>query len=137
MSVPRRYGYDIACYRADSPFPPRPPYDASCGMYFEVTILEQEPQSDADSNDSDWSPTPIIGVGFCGEFSDLSQSCVGWRTWSVGYHGDDGGLFEGKPYAKRYTGHTFGPGDTVGCGIDYSLEEYFFTRKGEVIGMLP
>jgi len=54
-------------------------------------------------------------------------------TW--GYHGDDGMKFElvqsskvGVPYAT-----TYGPGDVVGCGIDFEHGTIYYTKNGVVL----
>ena len=77
-------------------------------------------------------PPPIVTLGFCGEFCDLVEAHPGWNAWSVGYHGDDGAVFEESPRSDT-DGSAFGPGDTVGCGIDYNRGEYFFTLDKEVV----
>ena len=76
----------------------------------------------------------IVTLGFCGEFCELAQAHPGWNAWSVGYHGDDGIVYEESSFRGKKTGRTFGPGDTVGCGIDYDRGEYFFTLDQEVVG---
>lgn len=110
-------------------------FTRSLTMYFEVSILSNESPSNTRFQDP-YYRDPVIDIGLCGEFSDLSDSRVGWRAWSVGYHGDDGAIYEGSVVAKHPTAHTFRPGDTVGCGISYSSKEYLFTRGGKVIGTL-
>lgn len=58
----------------------------------------------------------------------------GWDDHSYGYHGDDGGIFHGQgEMIKRY-GPPFGPGDTVGCGLEYSSKKIFFVKNGEFLG---
>ncbi|KAF2807187.1 uncharacterized protein BDZ99DRAFT_465114 [Mytilinidion resinicola] len=124
---------DIICLRADHPLPPRPfPPDDPKSVYFEMKIFETETQTDPDSKDSDLLP-PELAIGLRGEFSDQSGAHVGWRTWTVGYHGDDGRVYEHNYPVSSDTGRKFGPGDTVGCGVDYSAEEYFFALRSEVI----
>jgi hypothetical protein len=122
------------CLRADFPFPPRP-----FGMgdqevvYFEAKILAPESSADAETELPE-SHKPVIYIGFSGEFTDNSNAAPGWRVWAAGYHGDDGIVFE-NPYLHRSrTDEKFGVGDTVGCGIDYEAEEYFFTCNGRVVG---
>ncbi len=82
------------------------------------------------------SPAPIVTLGFCGEFCELAQAHPGWNAWSVGYHADDGCVYAENSCTAdcTETGPTFGPGDTVGCGIDYNKGEYFFTLNKEVVG---
>lgn len=60
----------------------------------------------------------------------------GW--WSAfapswGYHGDDGRKFEyvdtkeeGVPYCE-----TYGPGDIVGCGVDFMKGTIYYTKNGK------
>jgi hypothetical protein len=122
------------CLRADFPFPPRP-----FGMgdqevvYFEAKILAPESSADAETELPE-SPKPVIYIAISGEFTDNSNAAPGWRVWAAGYHGDDGNVFE-NPYLPRCrTDERFGVGDTVGCGIDYEAEEYFFTCNGRVVG---
>jgi len=55
-------------------------------------------------------------------------------TW--GYHGDDGRKFEpssedmGVPYAA-----TYGPGDVIGCGIDFVHGSIYYTKNGIALRM--
>ncbi|KAH6984430.1 hypothetical protein BKA56DRAFT_581017 [Ilyonectria sp. MPI-CAGE-AT-0026] len=108
------------CLRADSAFPPR-----KQGLtYFEITIQEI---------DTFESTPPDIAIGLAGEFTNQLRSQPGWNAWSLGYHGHDGRIFEEATQGKYPTGRKFGPGNTVGCGIDYDTDQYFFTLDGEVI----
>lgn len=75
-----------------------------------------------------------ISIGFAGRDVKLSR-LPGWENNSWGYHGDDGCSFAadksgtGTPY-----GPTFGTGDIVGCGIDFTTHRAFFTKNGTFIG---
>ena len=121
--VPAERNGTASSIRGDFPFPARGGETA----YFEIAILHTE-------HIVDEALYHKVTVGFCGEFCDLTQSGLGRNMWSVGYGGLDGGRFEvGHP--RRYTGRTFGPGNTVGCGIDYDRKEYFFTLGEKVVGM--
>jgi hypothetical protein len=110
--------------------------------YFEISISnhKSEPLGLGDSDaESELSEEPVISIGFGGEFTDQTQAHVGWNIWSVGYHGDDGGVFQGLPYLRgddSDRARPYGNGNTVGCGIDYRKGEVFFTLDGEVIGTL-
>ena len=65
----------------------------------------------------------------------MNDAHSGWRQWSVGYHNDDGGLFEENGrFKEKHDEWKFGPGDTVGCGVDYAKGQYFFTRNGDLVG---
>eukprot|EP00581_Thalassiosira_minuscula_P000844 CAMPEP_0183742990 /NCGR_PEP_ID=MMETSP0737-20130205/64985_1 /TAXON_ID=385413 /ORGANISM="Thalassiosira miniscula, Strain CCMP1093" /LENGTH=1110 /DNA_ID=CAMNT_0025978593 /DNA_START=216 /DNA_END=3548 /DNA_ORIENTATION=- len=58
----------------------------------------------------------------------------GWDAESYGYHGDDGGIFHGHGNMLREYGPAFGPGDTVGCGLDYARGRVFFVKNGVFLG---
>ncbi|QYT02972.1 Protein SSH4 [Trichoderma simmonsii] len=108
--------------RANFPFPPRE-LDESYS-YFELTILE--------SVQSENAGRVIFAIGLTGEFTNQVQALPGWNIWSIGYHSDDGGIFENES-SRRATTKTYGTGQTVGCGIDYERNEYFFTCDGEIV----
>ncbi|KAJ7071552.1 SPRY-domain-containing protein [Mycena amicta] len=107
---------DAAAARTKHPIPP------ACGIYYyEVDILSKGNKGH-------------ISIGFAGKDVKLSR-LPGWEPNSWGYHGDDGCSF-----AAEKTGTTFGPtyttGDTIGCGIDFSANQAFFTKNGAFIGLI-
>ncbi|KAK6499515.1 hypothetical protein TWF506_004145 [Arthrobotrys conoides] len=107
--------------RADHPFPPR----ATETSYFEVEIQSIDPESGP-------SDSSTVLIGLCGEFAFLGNAAPGWNRWTVGYHGDDGGMFEENGTSSRRLGNKFGIGNTVGCGVDYELGDYYFTLDGKI-----
>ncbi|KAK4191225.1 hypothetical protein QBC35DRAFT_24861 [Podospora australis] len=107
--------HEASAVRADHGINP------SCGVYyFEVIILNKKRSSSDDM--------PQIGVGFSSRSASLSRA-PGWEPESWGYHGDDGHAFaahsSGKPYGLK-----FGPGDNIGCLINFRLGHALFTRNG-------
>ncbi|OHF04301.1 hypothetical protein CORC01_00640 [Colletotrichum orchidophilum] len=108
------------CLRSDHPFPPRET-GGSPSPYFELAIQAGGTDDDA-----------IVTIGFCSEFSNMTAANTGWRKLSVGYHSDDGGLFE-QSGSKKGRYKAYRPGSTVGCGIDYAKGKYFFTLDGDII----
>ncbi|KAJ0026009.1 hypothetical protein Pint_07020 [Pistacia integerrima] len=56
-----------------------------------------------------------------------------WEANSCGYHGDDGLLYHGQAKGKTF-GPTFTSNDTVGGGINYASQEFFFTKNGALVG---
>ncbi|KAF9072663.1 concanavalin A-like lectin/glucanase domain-containing protein [Rhodocollybia butyracea] len=100
---------DAAAARSVQPIPP------ACGVYyFEVEIHSKGQKA------------------FSGPGVRLSR-LPGWEETSWGYHGDDGCSFAAERTGTNY-GPTFGLGDVVGCGIDFSTGRAFFTKNGTYLG---
>lgn len=119
------------CLRADFPFPPR-----NLGRaYFEVTIHEPEGEVESDPPSESNAKARAISIGFSGEFCKQINAHPGWNIWSVGYHGDNGQVYQEAARGTHDTRLTFGTGNTIGCGINYGTSEYFFTLDGNIIGM--
>ncbi|KAK8246900.1 hypothetical protein HDK90DRAFT_24447 [Phyllosticta capitalensis] len=117
-SLPEEYtlGVDERCaVRSDLPIPP----GMDC-YYYEIEIVESGTGSE-------------VGLGFASQFFPL-HNMPGWFSpyMSWGYHGDDGDMYGNK--AEIRGGHTYGKGDIVGAGVDFSKQEVFFTRNGESLG---
>jgi len=111
--------------RSNHPFPPR-----GRGVhYFEVEILPTENPPTLET----W-----VGIGLCGEFVDMSYGFPGSYAYnpSAGYHGDDGNMYESFLLngLGRSTGKTYGEGDTVGCGINWSKNSVYYTLNGKLVG---
>ncbi|CAK4675267.1 unnamed protein product [Aphanomyces euteiches] len=53
----------------------------------------------------------------------------GWESFSYGYHGEEG-VFMTEPEVEDL--ETFGPGDTIGCGLQYRTRQawVYFTKNG-------
>ena len=75
-----------------------------------------------------------VAIGLSTDAFDTRDRMPGWDTTSYGYHGDDGGIFHGHGDMLRPYGPSFGPGDTVGCGLDYRSRKIFFTKNGQFLG---
>lgn len=106
---------DAAAVRTDFPIP------SSAGVfYFEAQILDKGQEG-------------YISVGFMMRWSNLSR-LVGWDPGSFGWHMDDGFVFESRGEGTNRGWPTSTTGDTVGCGIDFTTGQAFFTRNGELIG---
>lgn len=75
----------------------------------------------------------------------------GWEGQSWGYHGDDGNSFaserQGSSYGPKFTSKCNAlltlfsiiqdyliATDIIGCGIDYSSGQAFFTKNGRYLG---
>ena len=85
------------------------------GSYFELTI--EHTKSRAEMGNPLLNPHSCVAIGLANEKKfPLSNRQPGWDKMSYGYHSDDG-LFYSRGDAGQDYGPTFGPGDTVGCGL--------------------
>lgn len=91
----------------------------------------------ADANQDDAPPSDCVAIGLSTSRFRPAAKMPGWDVHSYGYHSDDGGIFHGAGDMERVYGTTYGVGDTVGCGIDYSHGDggaIFFTLNGKFLG---
>eukprot|EP00549_Striatella_unipunctata_P017152 CAMPEP_0118684340 /NCGR_PEP_ID=MMETSP0800-20121206/6587_1 /TAXON_ID=210618 ORGANISM="Striatella unipunctata, Strain CCMP2910" /NCGR_SAMPLE_ID=MMETSP0800 /ASSEMBLY_ACC=CAM_ASM_000638 /LENGTH=200 /DNA_ID=CAMNT_0006581031 /DNA_START=626 /DNA_END=1228 /DNA_ORIENTATION=+ len=106
--------------------------------YFEITIYGMErPEKTADGNRAtvyEDQTSECIAVGVSNYKFPCSSKMPGWERFSYGYHGDDGGIYHGRGEQHRAYGPRFGPGDTIGCGLDYVHDTLFFTLNGRNLG---
>ncbi|CDR94491.1 PRY domain containing protein, putative [Babesia bigemina] len=87
--------------------------------YFEVNVVSSE------------SPAKVV-VGFSDGSYHLNRY-PGNDPFSVGYRGENGHVSLGSGKWESY-GSAYEQGDTVGCGINYLKQCYFFTRNGKYQG---
>ena len=100
-------------------------------FFFEVTISDAK-DPDA-SEEMEWL-RPCVSIGLATRHFPLVSKQTGWDRHSLGYHGDDGGLYHASGAAKQRVGPAFGAGDTVGCGIDLTQRLVFFTHNAKCLG---
>lgn len=64
----------------------------------------------------------------------------GWEKEGIGYHADDGKLYNEHPRSDEILGPTCTIGDRMGCGVDFESEgspnfvKVFFTKNGKQVG---
>ncbi|XXG99626.1 hypothetical protein Hte_005967 [Hypoxylon texense] len=105
--------------RSDHPLPPR-----DTGLsYFEIKILEGDPTNSPGRG-------TLVGIGLCGEFDDLRNRWPGWNNDTIGYHGDG---FIMEDTVKLGDGDTYGEGDVIGCGLNWTHGSYYYTLNGQVV----
>ncbi|KIJ68831.1 hypothetical protein HYDPIDRAFT_179848 [Hydnomerulius pinastri MD-312] len=105
---------DTATARTAVPVPP------ACGIfYYEVEITGKASKS-------------RVSIGFMAPEVKLSR-LPGWEKNSWGYHGDSGTICSGDKNGTPF-GSTFGVGDIIGCGIDFSQHKVFYTKNGALLG---
>lgn len=87
--------------------------------YFEVSIASPPVGlGGAAASHSSFYDFGCVAVGLARRGFPLRGLMPGWDSHSVGYHSDDGHLFQGSGMGRRFAS-TFGRGDVVGCGISY------------------
>ncbi|KAK4444834.1 hypothetical protein QBC34DRAFT_474055 [Podospora aff. communis PSN243] len=108
--------HEACAIRADHYMP------SLCGVYyFEVLIMNRKRED------------TTIGVGFSSGTVSL-QRAPGWEPDSWGYHGDDGHCYAAQNVGRPY-GPKFGPGDTIGCLVNFRLGHALFTKNGDDLGI--
>lgn len=80
----------------------------------------------------------VFSIGFSGDHILKNDALVFGASIFSGSYCSDGDILCTSISAPR-THHdfrTYGPGDTVGCGIDWTKNIYFFTHNGRKGGMI-
>ncbi|KAI1104469.1 SPRY-domain-containing protein [Jackrogersella minutella] len=109
----REQDHESCAIRADHPMP----WQAGI-YYFEVTLLSRRRDE------------TTVCIGFTTKNVPLVRP-PGHEPESWGYHGDDGDIYSGHNVGKPYEGSSFGPQDTIGCGVNFRTREAFFTKNGQ------
>jgi hypothetical protein len=100
----------------------------------------RQPQNlNADNDDNNdvlphLSRHECVAIGLSTKYFSPTDKMPGWDDQSFGYHSDDGGTYHGRGDMLRRYGPTYGPGDTVGCGLDYISRRIFFVKNGVFLG---
>ncbi|KAF3588134.1 hypothetical protein F2Q69_00030041 [Brassica cretica] len=111
------HGYDVGVAQANKPAPFK-----CLTYYFEILV-------------KDAGAKGKVAIGFTKE-GFIMRRQPGWEVNSCGYHGDDGNIYLGKGTGEAF-GPTYTTGDTVGGGINYASQEFFFTKNGALVGKIP
>ncbi|KAJ4761736.1 SPla/RYanodine receptor (SPRY) domain-containing protein [Rhynchospora pubera] len=113
----QHHGHDVGVVQANYPAPTK-----RIAYYFEMTVKN----------------VGLKGQCSIGFTTDGFKMCrqPGWEVNSCGYHGDDGYLYRGQGKGESF-GPTFTSGDTIGAGINYISQEFFFTKNGNIVGSFP
>lgn len=89
--------------------------------YFEVHIL-------------DLGVSGIVTVGLTDDAYPVERKQPGWEAESYALHGDDGAVFHNNGNGKSFC-EPFCADDVIGCGINWTTSEVFFTRNGRFLGV--
>lgn len=95
-------------------------------IYYEIILTEEKIQEDWENS--------CISIGL-GKKPEIFKIQSGWTEETVGYHSDDGGIFNGSPLGCFVRKEPFEKGDIIGCGClkKDSFINYFFTKNGRII----
>ncbi|TYH02484.1 hypothetical protein ES288_A09G144200v1 [Gossypium darwinii] len=107
------HGHDVGVVQANKPAPVK-----RLLYYFEIYVKDAGAKGQ-------------IAIGFTNEGFKMRRQ-PGWEVNSCGYHGDDGLLYRGQGKGDAF-GPTYTTGDTVGGGINYASQEFFFTKNGVLV----
>ncbi|KAL9644923.1 hypothetical protein ABK040_005401 [Willaertia magna] len=92
-------------------------------VYFEVTILQ-------------FKQDDIVCIGLAEHGYNTSKVFLdretGWDNHSIGYHSDDGGMFDSEGFHSKRSS-TYGKGDTIGCFWDLQKGTVIYTKNGKFI----
>ncbi|XP_039000057.1 ran-binding protein M homolog [Hibiscus syriacus] len=108
------HGHDVGVVQANNPVPVK-----RLVYYFEIYVKDAGVKGQ-------------IAIGFTSEGFKMRRQ-LGWEVNSCGYHGDDGRLYRGQEKGDAF-GPTYTTGDTVGGGINFASQEFFFTKNGAIVG---
>ncbi|XP_038994498.1 ran-binding protein M homolog isoform X2 [Hibiscus syriacus] len=108
------HGHDVGVVQANNPVPVK-----RLVYYFEIYVKDAGVKGQ-------------IAIGFTSEGFKMRRQ-PGWEVNSCGYHGDDGLLYRGQAKGDAF-GPTYTTGDTVGGGINFASQEFFFTKNGAIVG---
>ena len=97
-------------------------------FYFEVTVEDE-------------GDTKIVCIGLTKADPNYKNGrSPGWDPGTIGYHGDDGGIFHETGGSNKIAQQPFGSEDTVGCMFihekdneDGSLFLCYFTKNGKYL----
>mmetsp|Transcript_20295 Transcript_20295/g.33093 ORF Transcript_20295/g.33093 Transcript_20295/m.33093 type:complete len:408 (-) Transcript_20295:163-1386(-) len=103
-------------------------------MHPAQALFRQQRHNLHNNNQNHQQRHECVAIGLSTTAFSPHDKMPGWDNESYGYHGDDGGIFHGRGDMIRHYGPSFGPGDTVGCGLDYALQKVFFVKNGEFLG---
>jgi hypothetical protein len=93
----------------------------SCGYsYYKIKVLEKS------SN-----PNAFLSIGFAYR-PYSSHHHIGWNSGSIGFHSDDGHVFENSYNSNLKISCGFSTGDVVVCGYHHGLQTISFTQNGVV-----
>lgn len=103
--------------------------------YFEMTWMASPFTYTTSPHDMERGDAMSIGISHKLRYS--ADGMVGWLPLSIGYHSDDGYIYENGSAIvvdnEDDEEMTWGMGDTVGCGVDVIHHRIIFTKNGRIV----
>jgi hypothetical protein len=76
-----------------------------------------------------------MSIGISHKLRHSAYGMTGWLPTTIGYHSDDGYVYENGLSIPIGDDAKWGPGDTVGCGVSIDKRIIFFTKNGRIVFM--
>ncbi|KAJ1969512.1 Protein ssh4 [Dispira parvispora] len=106
-----------ACVQTNLPVP-----KAKLVYYYEVKIIKKDPGT-------------TVAVGWATRPYPWWRM-TGYSRYSIGYHSTQGMIYRNHPFSPLASIEEFNEGDVIGCGFRHRSGKVFFTRNGELMGIL-
>ncbi|KAJ1649324.1 Protein ssh4 [Dispira simplex] len=106
-----------ACIQTNLPVP-----KAKLVYYYEVKIIKKDPGT-------------TVAVGWATRPYPWWRM-TGYSRYSIGYHSTQGMIYRNHPFSPLASIEEFNEGDVIGCGFRHRSGKVFFTRNGELMGIL-
>lgn len=111
-------GEELICIVSNKPLPP-----SMERFYYEITLERLEGDGELAMGFCTLGAAPHRFPGWIPKTE--YASALGWA-----YHSDDGGYYHAND-AFVARDETYGPGDTVGCGVNLETHKIWFTKNGK------
>ncbi|EKE42354.1 hypothetical protein ENUP19_0163G0006 [Entamoeba nuttalli] len=79
---------------------------------------------------------PVISIGVVENENIDRNAHVGWNNGTVGFHSDDGKLFNENGNGVIFN-EPYKASDVIGCGYIHEINCLFYTRNGMLIKIIP
>ncbi|KAJ1926736.1 Protein ssh4 [Tieghemiomyces parasiticus] len=106
-----------SCIQTNLPVP-----RAKLVYYYEVKIVKKDPSA-------------IVSVGWATQPYPWWR-LTGYSRYSIGYHSKEGLIYRNHPFTPLANIDEYNEGDVIGCGFRHRSGKVFFTRNGELMGIL-
>ncbi|RKP35087.1 concanavalin A-like lectin/glucanase domain-containing protein [Dimargaris cristalligena] len=106
-----------SCIQTNLPVP-----KAKLVYYYEVKVVKMDPGT-------------TVAVGWATRPYPWWRMS-GYSRYSIGYHSNQGLIYRNQPFTPLASIDEYSEGDVIGCGFRHRSGKVFFTRNGELMGIL-